>query len=222
MNIRLCDAQHHYAYSGHKECAQGTDICHFSNKADGGKARNNGNENCTKDGNNIRSVIAVMNLADFCWNHAVTAHGKENTCLAVKKYQQHSGDTGDGANTNDGGANVVSNEAKGKCHWLRVVQLGIGNYAGENTSNNYVKHGADHKGSDNANRQVMGRVTALLCRGRNSVKADVGEENYCGTAGHAAEAEGHKGFPVGGFHMGDSKQKENSYRCKLYKYQNSV
>lgn len=40
VNLGLGDSEHHYADGSHKECTEGTDICHFSNEADGSKSGN--------------------------------------------------------------------------------------------------------------------------------------------------------------------------------------
>ena len=141
--VRLGEAQYHDADRCDEEGTERADIGHFSNDSDGGKACDKGNENCAENRNDIRCLIAFMDFADLCRNHAITAHRKENTCLSIEQHEEHCRNTGNGADTNDGRADVIAYIALGKSDRLRTVELRVRNNASEYSSYDDIERSTD-------------------------------------------------------------------------------
>ena len=137
-----------------------------------------------------------MNLADGLRNEAIAAHREEGARLRVHHDEQHGRQACDGARADERRAEAVAELAQHEGDRLGVVELGIGHVARHDGRHGDVEHGADEQRCDDARRHVVRGVLRLLCRGRDGVNAEVGEDDDGGAGGDAGEAERHEGLPV--------------------------
>ena len=208
-HVRLRDAQDEDADGRDQERGERADVGHLGDDADGDEARDDRDEDAAHDGDDVRRVVALVDLADARWDHAVAAHGEEDAGLAVEQDEQDGRDAGNGADTDDGGAEVVADVAQGEGDWLRVVELGVGHDARQHAGDDDVEGGADDERADDANRQVVRRVLAFLGARRDGIEADVGEEDDGRAAEDARDAERHEGLPVHRVDVWDGEQQED-------------
>jgi len=79
-----------------------------------------------------------------------------------------------------------------------VEQRLPGDESGQHDHHGDVQHRADHERGDDRRVGVALRILALLGRGGNGVKPDVGEEDDGATGEDSRPAIGSEGMPVGG------------------------
>lgn len=221
-DVRLCHAEHHDADRSDCECRQSADVCHFCNDPDRCESCDTGDKDRTEYCDDVWCMVALMNLADIGGNHAVTAHGKEDACLPVEKYEKHCRDAGNRADADERRAKVITDVAKCVCHRFWAVELRVGNDARENTGDDDVEERADDERTDDADWKVARGVLTFFCRCCNGVKADVGKEDNRCTCCNALHAKRHERLPVGRVHLRTCEKKEDEDRCEFYKDENAV
>ena len=102
VEVRLRHAQYEDAERGDGEGGERADVCHLRDDADRCESSDDGNEDGTRNGHDVGRVVALVNLADVRRDHAVATHCEKDARLSVEQDEQHSRDTRNGADTDDG------------------------------------------------------------------------------------------------------------------------
>ena len=165
---------------------------------------------------------AAVDLADVRGHHAVTAHGEEDARLAVEEHEQHRRDAADRADGDDRRANVVADVAEREGDRLRRIEHCIGHDAREDGGDDGIEQRADEERADDADGQIPCGIAALFRRRRDSVEADVGEEDDRRARDDAAVAERQERIPVRHVDVRRGKHEEEEDRGELDEDEDAV
>ena len=152
----------------------------------------------------------------------VAAHGEEDARLAVEDDEEHGRDAADGADGDDGGADIVADVAQRKSDGLRRVEHAVGHDAGEDGGDDGIEERADEERADDADGQIARRVAALLGRCGDGIEADIGEEDDGGAGDDAAVAEGQERLPIRRVDMRRSEREEEEDGAELDEDEDAV
>ena len=158
---------------------------------------------------------ATVDLADVRGHHAVAAHGEEDARLAIEEHEQHRRDAADRADGDDRRAYIVADVSEREGDRLRRIEHCIGHDAREDGSDDGIEQRADEERADDADRKVARGIAALFRRRRDSVEADVGEEDDRRARDDAAVAERQERIPVRHVDVRRGKHEEEEDRGEL-------
>ena len=159
-----------------------------------------------------------VKLGKSFWKKSVFSHGKKDARLAHHHDEHHGTETGDGTQLDKRTepTETFSRAIDGQGNGGRYCEFLEGDDSGEDERDEDIEDGAEQKGAKNPKRHVTLWVFALLRRGGDSIKADVGEEDDSSTGEDTAPtvlAEtsgvfGNEGDPVVGVDVGRAAENE--------------
>jgi hypothetical protein len=119
------------------------------------------------------------------WATGRPRHGEEDARLAQQHDQHHGCQPEDRADLDQQRAPTDAGCVDAQRHRIGNIQRLVVHQAGQHGGNQDVEDGADHQRAENADRHILLRILRLLGRGRDGVKADVGEEDRRRARGNA-------------------------------------
>ena len=170
------------------ESKEGADGDEFAENADGEDSRHQCGEKAGDDRGDVRGSEFGVKLGKSFWEKAVLGHGEEDARLPHHHDENHGAETCDGTQLDKWTepTETFSRTIDGQGDGGWDGEFLEGDDSGEDERDENVEDGAEEKGSKNSKGHVPLWVFALLRRGGNSIKADVGEEDDSGTGKNTA------------------------------------
>src|SRR5664280_33624 len=197
MQVRAPFAQDYDAGANDDEGQQGPDAHERSEIADGDSSAEEGDADSDNDGGDPRGAELGMDFTGPLPQETVVRHGVKDSRLAEEHDQHDGAESGECAGVDDVTAPHLAGLADGERDGSTDVETIIVHDAGEQAGDEDVKDCADDQRAENADRHIALRILGFLCRGRDSVEADVGEEDDAGGSYDSGPTEGQERMPVG-------------------------
>jgi len=176
----------------------------FTNSATsliGKETRDEGRKSARNQGWAVGRSESRMHLRKPRGQQPVTAHGEPDAGAAQQKGEH---DAGDARHSRGGHKQRHPGQAnRRECGGNRsgAVQRVIADDARQHERHRDVEHERDGEREQNRAGKLVLRVARLFGGGGQGIVAEDREENDGSPLGDAAEAEGHKGMPIGCLHM---------------------